>query len=266
MAVNLAYVLSQKTSLKFVDCDAEEPNAHFFLKPSYESEQVVSIQIPAVDRELCNGCGECVKVCAFNALAVLADKALVFKELCHGCGGCTRVCPTGAISEQPHRLGIVSTGKAGNIDFVEGRIDVGTPLSVPVINAARQKVSDQDQIVIHDAPPGTSCPVVATMAGCDYVLLVTEPTPFGLHDLELAVELVREMGISCGVVLNRADIGNQEVDEYCRQENIPILMKIPFDRRFAETIAHGGLLVRAFPSWQPKFESLWEQILEGVGA
>jgi MinD superfamily P-loop ATPase len=266
VAVNLAHVLAKKAPVKFIDCDAEEPNAYFFVKPSFDAEREVSIQIPVVDRALCNGCGECVKACAFNALAVLGDKALVFKEICHGCGGCTRVCPTGAISEEPNRLGVVSTGMAGNIAFVEGRIDVGTPLSVPVIKVARQEITDGDEIIILDAPPGTSCPVVATVAGCDYVLLVTEPTPFGLNDLKLAVELVQEMGIPCGVVLNRADIGNEDVEEYCRQEKIPVHMRIPFDRRFAETIAHGNLLVEAFPSWQPKFESLWHKIQEGVKA
>ncbi len=264
VAVNLAHVLAQEEPVQFIDCDVEEPNAHFFLKPSFDSKQEVSIQVPAVDRELCTGCGECVKACAFNALAVLGDKALVFKEICHGCGGCTRVCPTGAISEEPNRLGVVSTGTADNIKFVEGRIDVGTPLSVPVVKAAKREL--RDGISILDAPPGTSCPVVATVAGCDYVLLVTEPTPFGLNDLKLAVELVREMGIPCGVVLNRADIGTGDVEEYCRQEGIPVHMHIPFDRRFAETIAHGGLLVEAFPSWRPKFRSLWQQVQEGVKA
>lgn len=265
VAVNLAHVLAQDAPVQFIDCDVEEPNAHFFLKPSFNTEREVSIQVPVVDRELCTGCKECVQACAFNALAVLGDKALVFKEICHGCGGCARVCPTGAIQEEPNRLGAVSIGTADNITFVEGRIDVGTPLAVPVVKAAKREIDDAG-IVILDAPPGTSCPVVATVAGCDYVLLVTEPTPFGLHDLKLAVELVRELKISCGVVINRADIGTGEVEEYCRREQIPVHMHIPFDRRFAETIAYGGLLVETFPSWRPKFHLLWQQVQEGVKA
>ncbi|NMA55459.1 MAG: P-loop NTPase [Firmicutes bacterium] len=264
IAVNLARVLAEEGPVQFIDCDVEEPNAHFFLKPSLDTEREVSILVPVIDRVLCNGCGECVKACAFNAIAVLGHKALVFAEICHGCGGCARVCPTKAITEQPNRLGVVSTGPAGNIFFVEGRIDVGTPLSVPVTKGARREIKEQDGIVILDAPPGTTCPVVAAVAGCDYVLLVTEPTPFGLNDLKLAVELVRELDIPHGVVINRADIGDQGVEEFCRREGISIHLRIPFERQFAETIAHGGLLVDAFPAWRPKFQALWHKIQEEV--
>ena len=266
IAVNLAQIVAEHEPVQFIDCDAEEPNAHFFLKPTFDREREISILIPVVNRVLCNGCGQCAQACAFNAIAVLGHKAMVFEKICHGCGGCMRVCPTGAITEKPNRLGVVSSGKAGNIFMAEGRIDVGTPLSVPVIQGARQEIKEGKGSVILDAPPGTTCPVVATVAGCDYVVLVTEPTPFGLNDLKLAVELVEEMKIPHGVIINRADIGDDRVEKYCQQEKIPILMQIPFDRRYAEAIAHGELLVNAFPSWRPKFQALWSGIQEGVKA
>jgi MinD superfamily P-loop ATPase len=261
VAVNLAHVLAEEGPIQLLDCDVEEPNAHLFLHPTQHEVREVNIRVPAVNRARCTGCGKCVEACAFHAIAVLGEKALVFPELCHGCGSCVRVCPTGALHEEPRRLGIVSRGSAGRIDFVQGKIDVGAALAVPVVKAVKRAAWAGD--VILDAPPGTSCPVVATIARCDYVLLVTEPTPFGLNDLKLAIELVREMKIPHGVVLNRAGIGTDDVQEYCYRERIPILLRIPFDRRFAETIAHGRLIVQEFPDWRIEFRHLWERVRRG---
>lgn len=263
VAVNLAHVLAEEGPVQLLDCDVEEPNAHLFLQPTLHEAREVNLRVPVVSRARCNGCGKCAEVCAFHAIAVLGEKALVFPQLCHGCGGCVRACPAGALREDTRRLGLVSRGSAGRINFVQGRIDVGTALAVPVVKAVKSEAREGN--VILDAPPGTSCPVVATVAQCDYVLLVTEPTPFGLNDLKLAVELVREMKIPHGVILNRAGIGTEDVQEYCRREGIPVLMRIPFDRRFAETIARGRLIVKEFTDWRAEFRALWEKVQGGGG-
>lgn len=262
VAVNLAYVLAQEMPVELLDCDVEEPNAHLFLHPTLNEMHEVKILVPEVERSRCRGCGRCAEACAFNAIAVLGDKALVFPELCHGCGGCVRVCPAQALREEPRRLGVIQSGSSGPVSFVQGRLDVGTPLAVPVVHAVKEQ--SREKVTILDAPPGTSCPVVATLTGSDYAILVTEPSQFGLNDLKLAVELVRELGIPHGVVLNRAGLGTEEVQEYCHREGIPILLRIPFDRRFAETIAHGRLLVEDFPDWRGEFRALWDRVQGGL--
>jgi len=247
----------------FLDCDVEEPNAALFLKPTLDRREEVGIPIPQVDFDKCTYCGRCAEVCVWHAIAVVGQKVLIFPELCHGCGSCTLNCPEGAISEMLNVMGTLESGSAGQIDFAQGTMDVGQAMSVPIISQLKkqQVPASDNRVVILDAQPGTSCPVVETMRGVDFVLMVTEPTPFGLHDLRLAVQVARdELGLLVGVVVNRDGIGDVGVDEYCAAEGIPILMRIPLDRRIAEATSDGGALVEAMPEYRGAFQNLYGQI------
>jgi len=253
----------------FLDCDVEEPNAALFLKPVLGEREDVGIMIPQVDYSLCTFCGRCAEVCVWHAIAVVGQKVLIFPELCHGCGSCTLNCPEGAIHEVLHAIGTLESGCAGPIGFAHGTLKVGEPMSVPIISQLKKKhlTEDDGRTVILDASPGTSCPVVETMRGADFVLLVTEPTPFGLHDLRLAVQVARdELGLPVGVVVNREGVGDMGVDEYCAAEGIPILMRIPLDRRIAVAISGGKALVEALPEMRPQFVTLYEKIQREVAS
>ena len=262
IAVNLAAAMSGRAV--YADCDVEEPNGHLFLKPEIDHVRSIGILTPSVVKERCTGCGRCVQACRYNALACIKGKVLVFAELCHGCGGCTLVCPEHAISEMDHAIGVVETGHANGIGFVQGRLRVGAAMSPPLIRAVKQNAPKNDLIIL-DAPPGTSCPVIAAVKDADFVVLVTEPTPFGLHDLMLAVETVREIGLPFGVVINRCDIGDGRVSAYCHHEQIPILMEIPDRRRIAEAYSRGELAVDAVPEMLPLFGELERNIRQLVG-
>ena len=263
VAVNLARTLANAGKpVQYLDCDVEEPNGHIFLKPQITATASVGISVPVVDEAKCTGCRKCAEICQYHAIAVL-KKALVFPELCHGCGGCVLVCPVGAIRERDRPTGVVEIGKSGNVFFVQGRLNVGEPVAPPVIRAVKRKAI-RDGIAILDAPPGTSCPVVTTVRDADYVLLVTEPTPFGWNDLKLAVEMLRQLGLRHGVVINRADSGDQQVREYCKAEAIPVLLELPDDRRVAEAYARGLLAVEAVPEWRHLFVDLWKRLEEEV--
>ena len=216
VAVNLALAVARESKVQFFDCDAEAPNAHLFLKPQFDHREAVKAACPTVNGTLCTFCGRCAEVCAFNALAVLKDRVLVFPELCHDCGGCARFCPENAIGKKEHDIGFVESGYAGAIEFFQGTLTPGEPFAPPIIRALKRKMSN-DSVVIVDAPPGTSCPVVEAIQGSDYCLLVAEPTPFGLHDLTLAVELVRKLRLRVGVVINRSDVGDNKVEAFCVQ-------------------------------------------------
>jgi MinD superfamily P-loop ATPase len=253
----------------FLDCDVEEPNAALFLKPSLDHCQEVGILIPEVDYERCTFCGRCAEVCVWHAIAVVGHKVLIFPELCHGCGSCTLNCPEDAIHEVLHVMGSLESGQAGPIAFGHGILNVGEAMSVPIIRQlkGRHRSTTGDDVTILDASPGTSCPVVETMRGADFVLLVTEPTPFGLHDLRLAVQVARdELGLPVGVVVNRDGVGDTGVDAYCEAEGIPILMRIPLDRRIAEAISGGEALVEALPEYRPRFIALYERIASNVAS
>lgn len=247
----------------FLDCDVEAPNAHLFLQPVFAKHQEVSLLIPCIDEAKCTYCGRCAEVCPYHAIAVLGKKTLVFPQLCHGCGSCTLLCPEAAIHEVPVRLGLVESGTAmKGIPFARGVLDVGQPMAVPVI----RKLLDwgqpaPDQAVLRDAPPGTSCPVVATARGSDFLLLVTEPTPFGLHDLRLAMQIARELGLPAGVVVNRHNGAFPELDAFCAAEGLPVLLRIPFERRIAAGVAQGKTLVEIQPEYVPLFQQLYLQIL-----
>jgi len=256
VAVNLALTLGK---CQYLDCDVEEPNGHIFLKPEIFSSETVSKLVPAVDESKCTHCHECARACAYHALAVLPDRVLVFPELCHGCGLCAWVCPEGAITEKLLPVGMVETGTAGAIGFVQGRLNIGVPMAVPVIRAVKQHIATEVDAIL-DVPPGTSCPVVQSVRGSDCCLLVTEPTPFGLHDLKLAVETVRKLGIKLGVVINQANIGNDEAEQWCARESLPVLLRIPFDRRIAEAYTCGEPLIQALPEYTPRFRILWDEI------
>jgi len=268
IATNLALSLAAGHSPPplFLDCDVEAPNAHLFLKPIFEQRQDVGILIPRVDEAKCTHCGKCAEVCQYHAIAVLGTKTLVFPQLCHGCGSCTALCPEHAITEIPDVMGVVERGVTPEgISFARGVLDVGEPMAVPVIRQLKKWVVPRpEQVVIVDAPPGTSCPVVESMRGANFVLLVTEPTPFGLHDLRLAVHVARELNIPVGVVINRDGSGYAGVDEFCVAEDLPILMRLPFERTIAEGIARGQTLIKIHPDYTERFRQMFADIVERI--
>ncbi len=249
--------------LFFLDCDVEAPNAHLFLKPVFEQRQEVSIPVPQVDEALCTYCGRCAEVCPWHAVAVVGKKVLVFAQLCHGCGSCTLACPESAITEIPNPIGVIESGPARDgIAFAQGVLNVGEPMAVPIIS--QLKAQGAHQLTIIDASPGTACPVVESMRGADFCLLVTEPTPFGLHDLRLAARVSQELGIPAGVLINRDGVGDSGVDDYCQKVGLPVLMRIPLDQRIAEGIARGIALVDIQPEYIGRFQALYAQIVEIV--
>ena len=267
VAVSLALSLAHASPL-YLDCDVEEPNAALFLHPTWKERRDVSLPIPKVDPDLCTACGRCAEICEYHAIAVIGSEVLVFPELCHGCGSCTRNCPEGAIREVPNVIGTMEYGHAGTIGFAHGTLNIGEPMAVPIIRQLKRWMLTpvtEDRPVILDASPGASCPVVETMRGADAVLLVTEPTPFGLHDLRVAVEVARdELKLPVGVVINRDSIVYGGVDAYCEVEHLPILMRIPLEREIAEGIAQGRPLIAIHLAYRERFRDLWRR-LELIG-
>jgi len=263
VATSLALSLKDKYSVQFLDCDVEEPDAHIFLKPVVTQSEEVYLAVPNVDEKKCTYCGRCAEVCAYNAIAVLAKYVLVFPQLCHGCGACSYLCPEGAITEEEKEMGVIVSGQSDGIDFVQGRLTVGEAMPVPVIRKVKDR-TERDGVVIIDVSPGTSCPMVQSITESDFCLLVTEPTPFGLNDLVLAVETVREIDIMCGVVINRDGTGSTEVEDYCLKEDIPVLLKIPLDTEIARLYSRGITLVEGMPQWKESFVGLFDRIQEMV--
>ncbi len=264
LATNLAVVGAEAgRRVAYVDCDVEEPNGHLFLRPTIREKTPVHLLIPQVLAEACDQCGECGAICMFSALVWLGQKPLIFPELCHGCGACAMACPRNAIIERPREVGTVEVGSAGRLQFYHGRLNIGEAKSPPVIRAVRAAVTDVDWQII-DAPPGTACPVVAAVRDCDFVILVTEPTPFSLHDLKLAVAAMRQLELPFAVVVNRADVGDDRVERYCAEEAIPVLQTILDDRRIAEAYSRGELMVSAAPETRAALLSLWQWLDEQV--
>lgn len=259
VATSLALSLVNKKSVQFLDCDVEEPNAHIFLKPSLSYKEMVSIPVPQLDEAKCTYCGRCAEVCAYNAIAVFPKRVLIFPELCHGCGACSYLCPEDALFEVNKETGVVEIGRSKGIEFIHGRLTVGEAMATPIIREVKKHIN-RKKLTIIDVAPGTSCPVVEAVKGSDFCLLVTEPTPFGLNDLALAIDMVRELNIPHGVVINRDGVGNSSVEAHCLEEDIPILLRIPLDIEIARLYSRGITLVMGVPHLREAFLRFYNDI------
>ncbi len=253
VAVNLALVSAEPVQL--LDCDVEAPNAHLFLAGRPQPDVVVSRLVPVVDESRCDGCGQCSRFCAFHAIIVPAKVPMIFPELCHSCGGCAMICPQRALHDEPQRIGVIKKQQHGHISLIYGQLDIGVSMAPPLIRSVKAQ-HNRSMPAILDAPPGTSCPVVTTVTGADVVILVTEPTPFGLHDLTLAVDMVRTLHLPVAVVVNRMGIGDRRVHDYCLAQEVPVLLEIPDDRRIAEHYARGIAMVQAMAEYRHAFTHL----------
>lgn len=258
VAINLALSVGAD---QLLDCDVEEPNDHIFIKPPETRSEPVELLVPEIDETKCTYCRKCAEFCQYNALFVAGETAMVFEELCHSCGGCMIICPEKAIKEIPRSIGEVFIGEAGGIELVYGELNIGEAISVPIISAVKNQTKDSG-LVILDSPPGSACPVVESVMGTDYVIMVTEPTPFGLHDLKVATEVVKQLGIPLGVVVNFAGIGDRGVYDFCERVGIPIIMEIPYDRKIAELYSRGTPFTEEMPEWRPRFKQLLARIKE----
>ena len=256
VAVNLALSLK---NVQLLDCDVEEPNSHILLHPKIDETKPVCTKVPVISEELCVYCGKCSKFCVYNALFVAPKTVMVFPELCHSCGGCTLVCPKDAITEKERQIGVIKKGETKGVEIIYGELNVGEAMGVPLIKAVKNQIKTDKNVVI-DAPPGTACSLVASVHKTDYCILVTEPTPFGLHDLKITVQVLRDLGIPMGVVINRAGIGDRKVYDYCETENIPLLLEIPFSKKIAELYSRGIPFVVEMSAWKEKFLEVWDAI------
>jgi len=258
IATNLAVSLARAgRRVQYLDCDVEEPNGHIFLKPDIERVEEATVGVPQVDQSKCTGCGRCGQLCQYSAIICIQKHVLTFEPLCHSCGGCMAVCPASALTEKPRRIGVAEYGAVNGVAFGHGRLDIGAIQTPALIRHVKRGIRE-DAVVILDAPPGTSCPVIEALKGTDFVLLVTEPTPFGLNDLELAVGMVKTLKLPFAVVINRCDMGDDGVAQYCRREGIDIAMEIPNDRKIAEAYSRGQMMVDIQPEYAAKFCQLCE--------
>lgn len=263
VTVNLAVSVPAGT-VEVFDCDVEEPNAHLFLKPKNIVTEEISTMVPVVDMKLCTLCKECEKICQFSAITMVAKKIMVFPEMCHSCKGCSMVCPTGAIKESSRELGVLRTGRSSRgFTLTWGELRVGEAMSPPLIKEVKKRISS-DAFSLVDAPPGTSCPAVATLRDSDFALLVAEETPFGLNDLALTVDALKKLDIPMGIVINRADSGKGIIDKYADQQGIEIMQRIPFSREAAKVCAKGLFLVDELPEMKLLFQDLYLKIFTKV--
>lgn len=263
--VSVALALSADKDVVYLDCDVEEPNGKLFLHPEVDSTETISVPVPLVNRELCEGCSDCSDICEFNAIVSQGEYAIVFPELCHSCGGCMYACTKGAITEEMHPVGTLVNGRSGTIRYVEGVLNIGVAMATPVIKAVKEHVA-KDGLSIIDSPPGTSCSMVTTVHDADFVLLVTEPTPFGLHDLKIAVKTVEELGRPFSVIINRFEEIDNCVDAFCQEEGITVLLRIPESRKVAEAYSRGEPLLLALPELKPEFHQMLSAIESGLKA
>lgn len=269
IATNLALLLAGETNhrIQFLDCDVEEPNADIFLKPEITETKSVGIPVPVINFNKCTYCGKCAEICAYNAIAVLKEHVLTFPELCHGCGGCTLICPEKAISETEREIGIIEKGKSGAIEFVRGKLNVGEAMAPPLIRQVKKNNHLNNQyLTIIDVPPGTSCPVIEAVKGSDFAVLVTEPTPFGLNDLVLAVKILKKLNIPMGVVINRSTNESEIITGFCEKETIPILMCLPIDKGIAIAYSKGQSIIYGRDDYKILFRGLYNKMIELIGA
>ncbi|OCL25162.1 (4Fe-4S)-binding protein [Orenia metallireducens] len=263
VATNLALSI---TNVQFLDADVEEPNSYIFIKPDFgEGYQQVLRKVPIIDQNKCRACRSCVDFCEYNALVLLGEEVLVIKEMCHSCGGCKYICPEGAIIEENKEIGKIRVDKSvAGMEFWQGELNIGEASAIPVIEALNQKISE-DKTVIIDAPPGTTCPTIAAISDANYCILLTEPTPFGLHDLKMAVEVVKELGKPCGIIINRSEEdADKLIEDYASREGVSILTKIPFKREIARLYSQGTPFVEEMPEWKENFQEVFAKIKQVV--
>jgi MinD superfamily P-loop ATPase len=254
ISLNLAAVVSD-SPVTVLDCDVEEPNAHLFLKPHWDTQEEYTVLNPVFNENLCSGCGVCRSHCRFNAIAVLSGQPMLFPELCHSCGACVEACPVHAISEQPRSIGKIREGYRDGIRLIDGELNIAEAKSPPLIEGVRHR-SNEANLTIIDAPPGTSCPVLAAIKDSDFLVLVTEPTPFGLHNLKLAVEMATALGLRFGVIINRADLGDKEARNFCKNQGISILAELPLDLEIARLYSRGEIPSRVLPRYREIFRDI----------
>jgi MinD superfamily P-loop ATPase len=247
-------------NVQFLDCDVEEPNSCYLLNPEIKEVIPVMTFIPEINSEKCNFCKICQEKCRYNAIAVLKDKVMVFQELCHHCGACVYLCPQKAMVEKEMQLGIIEKGEADGIEFLAGKLDIGQPVAPPLIKELKKYI-DRDKNVILDSSPGVACPVINTLYQSDFVIMVTEPTPFGFYDLKLTVEICENLNLKKGVIINRAGQGDEIIEDYCRENNIPVLLKIPFKREIAVGYSNSIPLCDVLPEYKDKLAEVHERIV-----
>jgi len=265
VATNLAWIIaSLGEQVTYADCDVEEPNGHIFLKPVIDTTENATMLYPVVDDEKCISCGKCAEICQFKAITIIGEKPLVFPEMCHDCGGCFAVCPTGAIAMKEREIGVVETGNADGVGFVHGKLSIGQVMSPPLIRRVKSHIKS-DGVTIVDSPPGTSCPVIEAVRGSDYTLLVTEPTPFGLNDLKLAVNMLEELGMPYGVFINRSDIGSPDTVKFCEKRAVTVLASLADDRKIAEVYSKGKIIVEELSEYRDLFGKLYEDLKQKAG-
>jgi len=245
------------------DCDVEEPNSYLFFPDRILLEKKeCHVPVPVIDEEKCTHCGKCSEVCAYHALAVLPQTVLLFPELCHGCGACTIICPEKAVSDGSRSVGEIFRARSNGLDIIWGELGLGEARTTPLIKAVKNEAGGK--MVIVDCPPGTSCSLVESVRGTDFCLLVTEPTPFGLYDLDIAIKVLEKMNIPRGVLVNKSGMGDQKVYEYLEKKNIPLLMEIPLDRKIAELYSHGEIFAEKMPEWKARFVGMVRKIEETI--
>jgi len=271
VAANLAALLHSKgLSVTALDCDVEEPNLHLLLHPDWESEQTVGVPVPVIDTKACLGpsCSKCTTLCRFAALAMMGDEVMIFMEMCHGCGLCTLACPPRAITESSRNIGVVRKGQckgqAAGITVTGGALRIGEAMSPPLISAVLDNAPQAD-IVLVDCPPGTSCPMIRATQDADFSILVTEPTPFGLHDLGLAAEVLRQAELPFGAVINRQGMGDDAALDFLERENIPLLGTLPHSLQAAAIYSEGRLHVETLPDFAALYEAIWQAVLNQLG-
>ncbi|HCT85958.1 MAG TPA: (4Fe-4S)-binding protein [Candidatus Margulisbacteria bacterium] len=264
LAINVAYLLTRnKISVCLKDCDVEEPNCHIFIREGRSNIEKAEVAIPKIDNNLCVNCNKCVDLCAYNALAKVPGKVLVFSDLCHSCGGCTMICPVGAITEISKEIGLIKNKRTQKLQLITGELKIGEAKSPPLIKKVKAyPVNSKIQII--DCPPGTACPAVSAIKDTDHVWLVTEPTPFGLHDLDLIVKVVRKLGISHSIIINKSGYNDNIIETYAQQEAIPIITRIPMDLKIIQTYSAGGLIIDIFPEYTSYFEPLINFVKEKI--